>query len=157
MSVASLTNRPPLPHDDVESAVYVFLKVLTQTFVPPVDQRVEWAEVLESYCWDDPNVKLGVLANLRDSLWKDALLIRSTREFFHSAGHEACARLVSSLVALPLPAKRWAANSLPIQGLGINPTDYDEIFSSLEDLVAKAVAAVRAVDASSLQKSWVKK
>ncbi|KAJ7119670.1 hypothetical protein C8R44DRAFT_178876 [Mycena epipterygia] len=52
MPVASLANSDPLPHDDIESAVYVFLKVLTQTFVPPVDQQREWAATLDTSCWD---------------------------------------------------------------------------------------------------------
>ncbi|KAJ7459945.1 hypothetical protein FB451DRAFT_566872 [Mycena latifolia] len=38
MSVASLANNDPLPYDDVESAVYVLLKLLTQMFVPREDQ-----------------------------------------------------------------------------------------------------------------------
>ncbi|KAJ7207892.1 hypothetical protein GGX14DRAFT_454725, partial [Mycena pura] len=54
MSVGSLANWDPLPHDDLESAIYVLLKVLTKTFVPAVGQQSEWAVTLERYCWDDP-------------------------------------------------------------------------------------------------------
>jgi hypothetical protein len=39
--------------------------------------------------------------------------------------------------------------------LGVLGSDYDEILSSLEDLVQKAVDAVRSVDANSLLENWV--
>ncbi|KAJ7359311.1 hypothetical protein DFH08DRAFT_952464 [Mycena albidolilacea] len=68
MSVASLRNDDPLPHDDIESAVYVLLKVLTQTFVPPVDQQREWAAPLRRYKWDEP-LNPSMLADLREGLW----------------------------------------------------------------------------------------
>ncbi|KAJ7823973.1 hypothetical protein B0H14DRAFT_3729540 [Mycena olivaceomarginata] len=68
MSVASLRNDNPLPHDDIESAVYVLLKALTQTFVPPVDQHRKWAAALRRYNWDGP-LDPSMVADLREGLW----------------------------------------------------------------------------------------
>ncbi|KAJ7471300.1 hypothetical protein B0H11DRAFT_2041179 [Mycena galericulata] len=158
MSTASLWNEDPLPHDDVESAVYVILKLLTQVFEPPVDQEREWAATLKTYCWDDPDVTPQRLANLREGLWKNVgpkTTLPTTRRIFLSAGHEAPAELICSLFSLPLPARRWGVNSLPFERSGINSSDYDQILSSLENLVKKAVDAVRSVDASSFAESWV--
>ncbi|KAJ7455253.1 hypothetical protein B0H11DRAFT_2067357 [Mycena galericulata] len=144
MSVASLSNEDPLPHDDIESAVYVLLKVLTQTFVPPVNQRREWAETLkEEYCWDRPDVEPRMLRNLRAAMWRnnpyDISLVNRTQEMFRLSGHETRAQLVHALLSLPLPARRIE--------IGF---DYDLVLSSLEELVEQAVAAVHSVDASSL-------
>ncbi|KAJ7460750.1 hypothetical protein FB451DRAFT_1371607 [Mycena latifolia] len=144
MSVASLENSDPLPHDDIESAVYVLLKVLTQTFVPPVDQQREWAATLNTYCWDDPDVKPGVLRILRMCLWSnhnsEYSMVNTTLRIFRSAGHAARAQLVLSLLSLPLLSQRYEVDS----------SDYDAVLLSLQDLVDQAVAAVRSVDASSL-------
>jgi hypothetical protein len=125
MSVASLGNYDPLPRYDVESAVYVLLKVLTQKFVPPVEQQRDWAAVLKRYQWDNPDVKPYTPGTSDQHL------------------------------SLPLPAPRWGVNSLPTWRSGINSSDYDEILSSLEDLVQKAIDAVRSVDVSSLLENWV--
>ncbi|KAJ7034509.1 hypothetical protein C8F04DRAFT_1101184 [Mycena alexandri] len=144
MSVASLANRDPLPHEDIESAVYVLLKVLTQTFVPPADQEREWAATLDTYCWDDPDVPPNRLLNTRLSIWSGRNLENSTVgetvQIFRSAGHATRAQLVLSLLSLPLPLQRKSIDS----------SDYDTILSSLQGLVEQAVAAVRSVDASSL-------
>ncbi|KAJ7364299.1 hypothetical protein DFH08DRAFT_838916 [Mycena albidolilacea] len=144
MSIPSLANRDPLPHDDVEAAVYVLLKVLTQTFVPSVDQEHEWATTLDTYCWDDPYVPPRRLLSLRMSMWTarnymDSMVGETTR-IFHSGGHATRAQLIHSLLSLPLPCQRKLIDS----------SDYDAILSSLQDLVEQAVAAVRSVDASSL-------
>ncbi|KAJ7855987.1 hypothetical protein B0H14DRAFT_730182 [Mycena olivaceomarginata] len=108
MSVASLANRDPLPHDDIESAVYVVLKVLTQAFVPPVDQQRKWAETLDSYCWDNPDVRPGVLRDLRMFLWIGRNFkystVSTTVQIFRSAGDATRAQLVLSLLSLPLPS-----------------------------------------------------
>ncbi|KAJ7471305.1 hypothetical protein B0H11DRAFT_1378010 [Mycena galericulata] len=157
MSVASLGKLDPLPHDDVESAVYVILKVLTQTFEPPVDQERNWAEMLDSYCWDDPDVTPRILANLRGSLWsnrQDVATIPTTLYIFQSAGHEARAQLLLALLSLPLPARRRRLDR-PADGFCIDPLDFNQTLLSLEDLVKKAVEAVRSVDASSFAESWV--
>ncbi|KAJ7886312.1 hypothetical protein B0H13DRAFT_2277709 [Mycena leptocephala] len=144
MSMASLDNRDPLPHDDIESAVYVLLKVLTQTFVPLAGQEHEWAAILNSYCWDDPDVEPQTLLNLRVSMWAGRHVMASTVDktvrIFRSGGHATRAKLILSLLSLPLPNQRASFDS----------SDYDAILSSLQDLVEQAVAAVRSVDASSL-------
>ncbi|KAJ7880997.1 hypothetical protein B0H14DRAFT_2705730 [Mycena olivaceomarginata] len=144
MSMASLANRDPLPHDDIESAVYVLLKVLTQTFVPPVDQEHEWAVILDAYCWDDPDVQPQRLLTMRGYMWTGRNMIDSTVDktvqIFRSGGHATRAQLALSLLSLPLPDQRKLIDS----------SDYDAILSSLQDLVEQAVAAVRSVDASSL-------
>ncbi|KAJ7086361.1 hypothetical protein B0H15DRAFT_346093 [Mycena belliarum] len=144
MSVASLANADPLPHDDIESAVYVLLKVLTQTFVPRVDQQHEWATTLNAYCWDDPHVRPEILLSTRGYMWVGRNLdnspIQNTVQIFRSAGHATRAQLVLSLLSLPLPFQRHSIDSL----------DYDTILSSLKGLVEKAVAAVRSVNARSL-------
>ncbi|KAJ7134282.1 hypothetical protein C8R44DRAFT_421305 [Mycena epipterygia] len=143
MSVASLANNDPLPHDDIESAVYVLLKVLTQTFVPPVDQQHKWAATLRNYFWDNPNVTPRTLLNLRMNLWTSCnraeSTIGTTLRIFCSTGHAARAQLVLSLLSL-LPTERHEVDS----------SDYDAVLLSLQDLVEQAVAAVRSVDASSL-------
>ncbi|KAJ7866687.1 hypothetical protein B0H13DRAFT_2281404 [Mycena leptocephala] len=144
MSMASLDNRDPLPHDDIESAVYVLLKVLTQTFVPLAGQEHEWAAILNSYCWDDPDVEPQTLLNLQVSMWAGRHVMASTVDktvrIFRSGGHATRAKLILSLLSLPLPNQRASFDS----------SDYDAILSSLKDLVELAVAAVRSVDASSL-------
>ncbi|KAJ7696080.1 hypothetical protein B0H17DRAFT_1178129 [Mycena rosella] len=108
MSVASLNNNNPLPHDDVESAIYVFLKLLTQIFVPPLDKQDEWATILHSkYWWDDPDVDPQTLGDLRMGLWTGHHIktsaIAATLQIFQSAGRMARAQLVVSLLSLPLP------------------------------------------------------
>jgi hypothetical protein len=143
MSVASLANRDPLPHDDIESAVYVVLKVLTQTFVPPVDQERKWATTLNNYFWDNSDVTPETLRDLRMLLWIRNLknsTAGTTMQIFRSAGDATRAQLVLSLLSLPLPHQRDLIDS----------SDYDAVLSSLEGLVKQAVAAVRSVDASSL-------
>ncbi|KAF7336831.1 Pkinase-fungal domain-containing protein [Mycena venus] len=144
MSVASLANRDPLPHDDIESAVYVLLKVLTQTFVPPVDQQHEWVATLREYFWDNPDVDPSTVRNIRSFMWVGRNLenstIDTTVQIFRSARHATRAQLVLSLLSLPLPIQRNLIDS----------SDYDAILSSLQGLVEQAVAAVRSVDASSL-------
>ncbi|KAJ7047867.1 hypothetical protein C8F04DRAFT_1060321 [Mycena alexandri] len=144
MSAASLANKDPLPHDDIESAVYVLLKVLTQTFVPPVDQQHKWAATLREYFWDNPDVDPSTVRNIRLSMWGGRNLenstIDTTVQIFRSAGHATRAQLVLSLLSLPLPIQRNLIDS----------SDYETILSSLEGLVEQAVAAVRSVDASSL-------
>ncbi|KAF8172827.1 hypothetical protein K438DRAFT_1940390 [Mycena galopus ATCC 62051] len=144
MSMASLADRDPLPHDDIESAVYVLLKVLTQMFVPPVDQQHQWAAILDTYCWDDPDLKPLRLAHLRLSMWvgrnHENSTIDTTVQILRSAGHATRAQLALPLLSLPLPFQRNLIDS----------SDYDAILSSLEGLVEQAVAAVRSVDATSL-------
>ncbi|KAJ7085768.1 hypothetical protein B0H15DRAFT_369142 [Mycena belliarum] len=136
MSVASLANRDPLPHDDIEFAVYVLFKVLTQTFVPPVDQQRKWATTLDSYCWDNPGMQPHILLHLRMSLWTSRnhvdSVIHTTAQIFRSAGHDTRAQLVLSLLSLPIP----------IHPDSIDSSDYDTILLSLEGLVEQAVAAV---------------
>ncbi|KAJ6615269.1 hypothetical protein B0H10DRAFT_1949979 [Mycena sp. CBHHK59/15] len=133
-----------LLHDNIESAVYVLLKVLTQTFVPPVNQQHKWVATLDRYCWDDPDVKPLILSDLRSFMWigrnrKDST-VDTTVQIFRSAGHVTRAQLVLSLLSLPLPDQRDLIDS----------SDYDAILLSLQGLVEQAVAAVRSVDASSL-------
>ncbi|KAJ7104481.1 hypothetical protein B0H15DRAFT_942462 [Mycena belliarum] len=147
MSGASLANDTPLPHDDVESAVYVLLKVLTQRYVPSADSKAEWEEHLEEYCWDDPSIKPRVLKMMRYCLWTDNLIVTTSSNILRLDGHDAYASLISSLLALPLPARRWDRH-------GIDSSDYDAVLSSLEVLVERAVAIVRSVDASSLEGNW---
>ncbi|KAJ7196292.1 hypothetical protein GGX14DRAFT_403492 [Mycena pura] len=109
MSVASLNQIDPLPHDDVESAVYVLLKVLTQTFVPPEDLERAWAPTLSAYCWDDPKVEPPRLAEIRMNMWGRTLELSSvnkTVNVLRSAGHATRADLILSLLTLPLPAQR---------------------------------------------------
>ncbi|KAJ7214639.1 hypothetical protein C8J57DRAFT_1600858 [Mycena rebaudengoi] len=143
MSAASLANRDPLPHDDIESAVYVLVKVLTKMFVPPANQQHIWAETLYRYCWDDPDLKPLTLSDLRQFLWigrNKNSVVDNTMQIFRSAGQAAHAQLILSLLSLPLPA----------DGDLIDSSNYDAILLSLQGLVEQAVAAVRSVDASSL-------
>ncbi|KAJ6480376.1 hypothetical protein C8R45DRAFT_1005284 [Mycena sanguinolenta] len=143
MSMASLANRDPLPHDDIESSVYVLLKVLTQTFVPPVAQAREWAPTLDAYCWDDPDVQPQRLLTMRGCMWMGRNFMDSTVNktvrIFRSGGHATRAQLILSLLSLPLPNQREFDGS-----------DYDAVLASLRGLVEQAVAAVHSVDASSL-------
>ncbi|KAJ7203161.1 hypothetical protein GGX14DRAFT_652733 [Mycena pura] len=95
VSVASFNQHDPLPHDDVESAVYVLLKVLTQTFVPP------------------------------ENLQRDAQADSDahTAQIFRSAGHATRAELILSLLSLPVRDQRhlfssdYGAVLLSLQGL----------------------------------------
>ncbi|KAJ7267233.1 hypothetical protein C8J57DRAFT_1327071 [Mycena rebaudengoi] len=144
MSVASLARMDPLPHDDIESAVYVLLKVLTQTFVPSQDRQHRWSEILGAYHWDDPGVGLDTLSALRFGLWSNydvpQTTVHNTTEMFRSVGDEGRAQLVNSLLSLPLPTDRRKLNS----------SNYDAVLISLQNLVDQAVAAVRSVNVSSL-------
>jgi hypothetical protein len=102
MSVASLGNDDPLPHDNVESAVYVLLKVLTQKFAPLVEKQYDWAKTFKRYQWDDPNVAPLTLLDLRASLWNNqswAGIIPTTLGIFRLIGDEARAQLVLSLLS----------------------------------------------------------
>ncbi|KAJ7207845.1 hypothetical protein GGX14DRAFT_567147 [Mycena pura] len=149
MSVAGLANRDPLPHDDFESAVYVLLKVLTQTFVAPVDQQREWAATLWRYHWDSPNVHPLMLKDIRLSMWiarsNEGSVIDSTVQMFCRAGHTTRAQLILALLSLPLPVKCRLFDSSAVYD-----RQYDAILLSLQALVDKAVAAVDSVDANSL-------
>ncbi|KAJ6466319.1 hypothetical protein C8R45DRAFT_1021276 [Mycena sanguinolenta] len=144
MSVAAIAMLDPLPHDDIESAVYVLLKALTQTFVPPVDRQDDWAEILDRYHWDDCDVMPSTLRDLRLALWTnrhmEASLIYDTLEIFRSTGHDSRAQLIHSLISLPLPTRRR----------NIDTSDYDAVLLSLEQLVEQAIAAVRSVYAETL-------
>ncbi|KAJ7359324.1 hypothetical protein DFH08DRAFT_931882 [Mycena albidolilacea] len=139
MSVASLRNDNPLPHNDMESAVYV-LNALTQTFVPPVDQQRKWVAALQR-CLRTFGRAYGPAVTVH-------------RQFLPLCGFSSRSdmRLVpsssSSLLSLPLPAKRQAGDSPPSKCSGINSADDDVILLSLEDFVKTAVDAVRSVDAS---------
>jgi hypothetical protein len=72
---------------------------------------------------------------------------------FRSAGHEARAGLIQSLFSLPLPTPRWRVDGS--ERLGLDPSNYDAILSSLKDIVEKAVQAVRSIDPSSFSEGWV--
>ncbi|KAJ7654138.1 hypothetical protein DFH06DRAFT_522083 [Mycena polygramma] len=145
MSVARLKNWDLLPHDAVESAVYVLLKVLTQNFVPPPELQREWTRIRRGFLWDDPAADPSMLANFRATLWSQVKIkgttVRETVELFRASGHETHAQLVVALLDLPLPEQRDG------------PLDYDAVLLSIEDLVRKAIAASRSVDASSLDGS----
>lgn len=142
MSVASIANNDPLPHHDVESAVYVLLKVLTQTFKPPEDLRGKWRKTLAQYHWNSPDVEPDTLQQLRTGLWTNHNIktstIATTLRIFRLAGHVARAELVVSLLSLPLPTQLVASSG------------YEAVVVSLQDLVEQAVAAVESVDAGSL-------
>ncbi|KAJ7222561.1 hypothetical protein GGX14DRAFT_664211 [Mycena pura] len=163
MSVASLDNRPPLPHDDIESAVYVLLKVLTQNFVPPENQKEQWEEILERYHWGNPDLRLQTLSDIRMGLWNGHLReyspINKTLHFLSLAGHEARVKLIVALLSLSLPAKRKSAKSAPVHWWsptpGIDGSDHKEVLSSLEKLVEEAIRAVDSVDANDLMRGWI--
>jgi hypothetical protein len=146
MSVASLMMAdPPLPHDDIESAAYVLLKVLTQTFKPREDLRGKWRKILAQYYWDNPDVEPDTLQQLRLLLWtktsfSSATTLGATLDIFRASGHVASVQLLRALFALPLPIERDA----------VDGSSHAAVLASLEVLVEKAVAAVESVDASSL-------
>ncbi|KAI5476931.1 Pkinase-fungal domain-containing protein [Pseudohyphozyma bogoriensis] len=70
MSIRRLQNlQHPLPHDDLESAIYVAIKVLTQTFVPdPADAASSNAYRL-LLKWNDGSVTMAELAITRRDMW----------------------------------------------------------------------------------------
>jgi hypothetical protein len=114
MSVASLRNDNPLPHDDMESAVYVLLNALTQTFVPPVDQQREWVAALRRYKWDEP-LDPSMLADLWEGLWTSrhrTSTIPTTLRIFESVGYEARAQLVQ-FTSLPPSACQASGRRQP--------------------------------------------
>ncbi|KAJ7223185.1 hypothetical protein GGX14DRAFT_657598 [Mycena pura] len=167
MSVASLNNNPPLPHDGIESAVYVLLKVLTQSFVPPENQKGNWEEILEDYHWDNPDIRLRTLSDIRMAMWNghlsDDSLIDETLHILALAGHEARAKLIVALLSLSLPAKREPVKHAPVAHwwspklTRIDGSDYERVLSSLEKLVEEAIRAVDSVDADDLVKGWIQK
>ncbi|KAJ6588265.1 hypothetical protein B0H19DRAFT_1098561 [Mycena capillaripes] len=144
MSVASLMRADPLPHDDIESASYVLLKVITQRFKPQKDKESEWKKLLAKYKWDHPYVDLDLLQQSRMVSWYHkssfpaATPTGATVKFFRSCGHTTTAKLLELLFFLPLPIDRDA----------VNMSDHAAVLSSLEDLVKRAVAIVDSVDAS---------
>ncbi|KAJ6584576.1 hypothetical protein B0H19DRAFT_1249539 [Mycena capillaripes] len=162
MAVGALVNFEPLPHDDIESAIYVLLKVLTQKFVPPEDRKNEWSTILAGYRWDDPNMDTATLRDSRGNLWikndlKQGSTIYSTLVFI-APSEQPLAQLLYNLLSLPLPAQRLSA-AVGIQGLVpltgnssrlVDSSNYDTVLSSLGELVNKAIAAVTSVDAGTL-------
>ncbi|KAJ7151447.1 hypothetical protein C8R43DRAFT_1005213 [Mycena crocata] len=145
MSVASLSMTNPLPHDDIESAIYVLLKALTQTFKPPEELRAKWSKTLARYHWDDPLVDPDTLQELRHFLWSkpsysSTTTLGLTLSIFRSAGREGVAQILESLFSLPLPLEHDV----------INISSHAAVLSSLTELVEKAVAALESVDLSSL-------
>ncbi|KAJ7063637.1 hypothetical protein C8F01DRAFT_1251161 [Mycena amicta] len=152
MSVANFMRLAPLPHDEIESAIYVLLKIITQTFKPTEDLEGEWMSTLRQYHWDDPRVRPGTLQQLRRMFWgkyshfSRGTTIRDTLDLFRSSGRPATAQFLHSLFSLPLP----------IDHDTIDSSDYNTVLSSLEDLVVQAVAAVDSVDASGLAREMEK-
>ncbi|KAJ7778693.1 hypothetical protein DFH07DRAFT_1056104 [Mycena maculata] len=145
MSVANLMMVDPLPHDEIESAIYVLVKVLTQTFKPREDLRGEWRDILTQYHWDNPDVKPGTLQQLRILLWSktsfySGTTIGATLNIFRLSGHLASAQLLQALFSLPLPIERHE----------VDRSNHATVLSSFTVLVDKAVAALASVDASSL-------
>ncbi|KAJ6588262.1 hypothetical protein B0H19DRAFT_1098555 [Mycena capillaripes] len=146
MSAASLMRANPLPHDDIESAVYVLLKVITRRFKPQEGKENEWKEVLAEFNWDDPYVDPGSLRHSRALLWwtkspfPGATPLGAARIFFRSTGHTALAELLDSHFSLPLPIDRNA----------VDMSDHAAVLSSLEVFVKMAVDAVESADANGL-------
>ncbi|KAJ7773572.1 hypothetical protein DFH07DRAFT_801205 [Mycena maculata] len=145
MSVANLMMVDPLPHDDIESATYVLLKALTQTFKPREDLRGKWRNILAQYHWDDPDVEPGTLQQLRILLWNKSSFssgttIGATLNILRLSGHLASAQLLQALFSLPLPIERHE----------VDRSNHATVLSSLTVLVEKAVAALESVDASNL-------
>ncbi|KAJ6515083.1 hypothetical protein C8R47DRAFT_1089966 [Mycena vitilis] len=142
MAVASLFKQPPLPHDDIESAIYVYLKVITQAFVPPPDHEREWSRNLQTFTWDNTSVMPELLGNIRTGFWtslnmENATIPRTIR-LFDSTGRSAEAQLIRGLLSLPFPTQRGDGGS----------SGYDMILSSLETVVHQAVEAVHASTAT---------
>ncbi|KAJ6464264.1 hypothetical protein C8R47DRAFT_1156243 [Mycena vitilis] len=149
MSIASLMMETPLPHDDLESAAYVLLKVLTQRFKPRDDLQARWNIVLRSFYWDDSTVTPYAVQQCRLGLWNvgktgrlanRASTIGSTLEIFQKSGYIFTAQFIHSLFSLPLPHEREEEEA----------TNHVVVLSSLRDLVERAVAAVDSADVSKI-------
>ncbi|KAJ7693356.1 hypothetical protein B0H17DRAFT_1279244 [Mycena rosella] len=98
--------KDPLPHDDIESAVYVFLKVLTQKFKPREDLQGAWREILFDYHWDDPDEAPRTLKLLRIGLWnslKASTLATRRAVPLWTFSARPDIRLVPSSSSTPLP------------------------------------------------------
>ncbi|KAJ7104488.1 hypothetical protein B0H15DRAFT_926395 [Mycena belliarum] len=155
MSVASLGNDGALPHDGVEAAVYVLLKVLTQIqkYVPSADSKAEWEKNSAGYCRDKGDLAPGVLQSVSGLLWHQFNpLLSATPDILKSSGHDSCANFISPLLSLPLPATRWGPHMR--RGIDASVSNHDDILVSLAELAKAAIGAVRAVDVGNFGKSW---
>nr|GAT46702.1 predicted protein [Mycena chlorophos] len=139
MSTRSLARKPPLPHDDFESTVYLCLKILTRKFRCRDSDAEEWHETIKTYAWDT-QMDAASLRAMRLSLWYDKEtegIIPTTCRLFRAAGEDQWAALVENLMTLPLPVQQ---SSLA------DPTDYETVLAScavLKDLAVKAIQATR--------------
>ncbi|KAG5645559.1 hypothetical protein DXG03_005834 [Asterophora parasitica] len=130
----------------LESTVCSLVKVLTQRFVPPLDQKRKWATILRRYHWDDRLMSHGTLRDVRFALWVpqwEDTLVADTLGVFRLAGHHAQAQLLSSLFLLPLPTMLINVDA-----------NHDTVLRSLEVLVKQAVEVVDAVDVNSFSSEW---
>ncbi|KAF7308585.1 hypothetical protein HMN09_00707700 [Mycena chlorophos] len=139
MSTRSLARKPPLPHDDFESTVYLCLKILTRKFRCRDSDAEEWHDTIKTYAWDT-QMNATSLRAMRLSLWYDKEsegVIPTTCRLFRAAGENQWAALVENLMTLPLPVQQ---SSLA------DPTDYETVLAScavLKDLAVKAIQATR--------------
>ncbi|KAI5477932.1 Pkinase-fungal domain-containing protein [Pseudohyphozyma bogoriensis] len=70
MSISRLRGDPfGLPHDDIESAVYVAVKTLTMSFKPLERDAEAWSTYLGTLKWNDPVVTPADLVGARRSMW----------------------------------------------------------------------------------------
>ncbi|KAF7307448.1 Pkinase-fungal domain-containing protein [Mycena indigotica] len=148
MAVYPLQGGDLLPHDDLESAVYVLLKAVTQTFVPTQKQG-EWVRFRDAYGWDRGDESPYTRSYLRLTLWGKQFpfgLREKTMTFFRDSGDELRAAFVEALFSMALPAGRWnPATSRESKGSNLDVTDYNEVFASLKEIVEGVVVKLKAL------------
>ncbi|KAF7313788.1 hypothetical protein HMN09_00536000 [Mycena chlorophos] len=147
MSVASLRGRVPLPHDDAESATYVLLKALMQTYTAPSSQSVEWEKNFKVYRWDIDDADHESLIVKRASLWGSQQIEsarRTTHKLFIASDDQLRADFVQAIFSMALPMGRWIGSETPLADHeGLDAGNYEEVLASLKEIVGGVVTELK--------------
>ncbi|KAI5479385.1 Pkinase-fungal domain-containing protein [Pseudohyphozyma bogoriensis] len=95
---------PFLPHDELESAIYVMFKALTTSFVPSL--KLEWNSQVDDLLWN-VQPKLSELIDRRKLMWNRYLGERSgpILDLLTEQGHEPVSKVFRTLFDLDLPVQ----------------------------------------------------
>ncbi|KAF7316101.1 hypothetical protein MIND_00128200 [Mycena indigotica] len=137
----------PLPHDDLESAVYVLLKALTQTFKNPLEDP-EWQRNYARFKWDKGDIGIDDLKLVRDNLWSQKGkrgIIHDIKQTFREADEHCAVQFIDVLLSMPLPQERWSSETKLSDHTGLDATNYDAVHKSLDTIIQDVVKKLRAL------------
>ncbi|KAI5477957.1 hypothetical protein MNV49_005749 [Pseudohyphozyma bogoriensis] len=156
MSISRLFLNPTgLPHDDVESAIYVAIKVLTMSFRPRAINAQAWGTYLEGLKWNDPTISPYDLAEKRTLMWSIASRNNRTRLALNMMLEEdpVRAKLIEILLETQVPDRSTDLAS-SIQGLS-EEERYGPAKKDLGELVRDLVQKLREVKKDAGAMKWV--